>query len=29
MVKDSDAMIKRFNPEKPSAITSKIDKVID
>jgi len=29
MVKDSDAMIKRFNPEKPSAVTTKIDKVID
>lgn len=29
MVKDSDAMIRRFNPEKPSAVTTKIDKVID
>ncbi len=29
MIKDSDEMIRRFKPEKPTAVTTKIDKVID
>jgi hypothetical protein len=29
LIKDSEKLIKRFAPEKPTAITGKMEKVID